>query len=152
MDFLKINKNKIKLFLFMFLASLIVFFVSMYIQGFVIRNSFVRFHFSYKPIRYEIFAYIMDLLRHFLISYASITFIRKNISFTGQYYNILKVTLLLLSFGVLNNILRGIFFNEILALKWLQVIMIILNLAIYYLIVCYIYHICQNKQNIKKAT
>ncbi len=139
MIFLKPSKNKIKIFLFMIPVSLVLSSIVILISRFAIENYYCS-----GCAAYRLFFLIIGALRYFLFSFFVISFASKKFSFAGQYYNILKVVMLLFSFNVLTKAFY-VFLYKITPLDismsyWFQASYFIYALLIYYIIACYIHN------------
>jgi len=133
MTFLKLTKNKTKLFLLLIISSFIVGILHILISRFLITN--------YYPDQHRLICFFIDILQDIIIAYLTIAFYKKKLSPRGEYYTIFKITLLLIIFSFLYQLFLSYivwqapdaFFSN-----WLNAGFAIINLAWYYLLSCLI--------------
>jgi len=134
MTFLKLTKNKIRLFLSMIIASFIAGILFILVNRFLIANYYLGWHQSIN--------FFVSILQHIVIAYLTIAFYKKKISPQGEYYSIFKVAILLIIFSFLYQL----FFSWVnwqipvtFFPAWLNALIVVINLAWYYLLSCMIY-------------
>jgi len=138
MAFLKLTKNKTKLFLAMIVASFIVGALSVLINRFLILNFYLEGQISY----HQLINFLISIIRYIAIAYLTISFYKKKISPQGEYYAILKIAILLAIFSFLYRLFLSyvgrqapdIFFSN-----WVNAGFVAINLAWYYLLICIVY-------------
>ncbi len=138
MVFLKLTKNKTKLFLAMIVASFVVGALSMLINRFLILN----FYSDGQIVYHQLINFLMSIIRYIAIAYLIIAFYKKKISPQGEYYSILKIAILLAIFGFLYRLFLSymsqqapdIFFSN-----WVNAGFVAINLIWYYVLVCIVY-------------
>ncbi len=135
MTFLKLTKNKTKLFLSMIVASFVVGALSILINRFLILNFYLEGQISY----HQLINSLMSIIRYIAIAYLTISFYKKKISPQGEYYAILKIAILLAIFSFLYRLFLSyvgrqapdIFFSN-----WVNAGFVAINLAWYYVLTC----------------
>ena len=141
MTFLKLTKNKTKLFLAMIVASFIVGVLSILINRFLILNFYSNGQIFYHQLIQFINLFI-SIIRYIVIAYLTIAFYKKKISPQGEYYTIFKITALLAVFSFLyrlflNYVSQGE--SDILFSDWVNAGFIVINLAWHYVLICTVY-------------
>jgi hypothetical protein len=139
MDFLKLTKNKTKLFLAMIVASFVVGALSVLINRFLILNFYSDGQIFY----HQLINFLMSIIRYIAIAYFAIAFYKKKISPQGEYYSIFKIAILLAIFGFLYRLFLSyvgrqapdIFFSN-----WVNAGFAVINLAWYYVLTCIVYN------------
>lgn len=138
MDFLKLTKNKTKLFLAMIIASFVVGALSVLINRFLILNFYSEGQIFY----HQLINFFMSIIRYITIAYLTIVFYKKKISPQGEYYAIFKIAVLLAIFGFLYRLFLSyigqqapdMFFSN-----WVNAGFVVINLTGYYLLACIVY-------------
>jgi uncharacterized membrane protein len=138
MTFLKLTKNKTKLFLAMIVASFVVGALSILINRFLILNFYSNWQIFY----HQLLNFFMSIIRYIIIAYLIIAFYKKKISPQGEYYTIFKIAVLLAIFSFLYRLFLSyvsrqtpdIFFSN-----WVNAGFAVINLAWYYLLICIAY-------------
>ncbi len=138
MVFLKLTKNKTKLFLAMIVASFVVGVLSMLINRFLILN----FYSDGQIVYHQLINFLMSIIRYIAIAYLTIAFYKKKISPQEEYYVIFKIAILLAIFSFLYRLFLsyigqqapGIFFSN-----WVNAEFVAINLIWYYVLVCIVY-------------
>jgi len=138
MVFLKLTKDKTKLFLAMVVASFVVGVLSILINRFLILN----FYSNGQIIYHQLINFLMSIIRYISIAYLTISFYKKKISPQGEYYVIFKIAVLLAVFSFLYRLFLNyigrqtpdIFFSN-----WVNAGFVVINLAWYYLLACIVY-------------
>lgn len=144
MEFIKPNKEKIRLFIIIILASLITAVLFMFLNRFWAVSYYVWSH----TLFYQLGYFIANILRYLLVAYLIIAFYKKKLSPTGEYYSIFKVVMLLWIFSFLHRSVIGYFSQnvpEIFFSKWINVEFFIVGLLWYYFLACVIYYFNNNK-------
>ena len=139
MAFLKLTKNKTKLFLSMIAASFVVGALSVLINRFLILNFYLEGQIFY----HQLLNFFMSIIRYIAIAYLTIAFYKKKISPRGEYYAIFKIAALLAIFSFLYRLFLSyvgqqapdIFFSN-----WINVSFVVVNLAWYYVLTCIVYN------------
>ncbi len=138
MTFLKLTKDKIRLFLSMIVASFIVGILSILLSRFVIVNYYVE----WQTLSYLFIHFFISIFKFIIIAYLTIAFYKKKFSFQGEYYAIFKIALLFIVF----NFLYQLFFSWVnwqipvtFFPAWLNVLLAVINLTWFYLLACIIY-------------
>jgi hypothetical protein len=139
MTFLKLTKNKTKLFLSMIVASFVVGALSILINRFLILNFYLEGQIFY----HQLINFFVSIIRYIAIAYLAIVFYKKKISPQGEYYAIFKIAILLAIFGFLYRLFLSyigqqapdIFFSN-----WVNVGFVAINLAWYYVLTCIVYN------------
>jgi len=142
MIFLKLTKNKTKLFLAMIVASFIVGVLSILINRFLILNFYSNGQIFYHQLIQFINLFI-SIIRYIVIAYLTIAFYKKKISPQGEYYPIFKIAILLAIFGFLYRLFLSyigqqapdIFFSN-----WVNAGFVAINLIWYYVLICIVYN------------
>jgi hypothetical protein len=145
MAFLKLTKNKTKLFLLMIVASFVVGALSILINRFLILN----FYSDGQIVYHQLINFFMSIVRYIVIAYLTIVFYKKKISPQGEYCAIFKITILLAIFGFLYRLFLSyighqtpdIFFSN-----WVNAGFVIINLAWYYVLACIVYNFTEIKK------
>jgi hypothetical protein len=96
MTFLKLTKNKTRLFLSLIISSFIVGVLFILINRVLIVNYYLSWQTLYQQLNFFI-----NILRYIAIAYLTIAFYKKKISPYGEYYTIFKIAILLLVFSFL---------------------------------------------------
>ena len=138
MVFLKLTKNKTKLFLAMIVASFVVGVLSMLINRFLILN----FYSDGQIVYHQLINFLMSIIRYIAIAYLTIVFYKKKISPQGGYYAIFKIATLLAIFGFLYRLFLSYMGQQVPDLffsNWGNVGFVVINLAWYYVLACIIY-------------
>ena len=133
MTFLKLTKNKTKLFLLLIISSFIVGNLHILISRFLITN--------YYPNQYRLNCFFIGILQDIIIAYLTIAFYKKKLSPRGEYYTIFKITLLLIIFSFLYQLFLSYIVWQVpdaFFSNWLNAGFAIINLAWYYLLSCLI--------------
>jgi len=138
MTFLKLTKNKTKLFLSMIAASFVVGALSILINRFLILNFYLEGQIFY----HQLINFFIDIIRYIAIAYLTMAFYKKKISPHGEYYTIFKIAILLAIFGFLYRLFLSyigqqapdIFFSN-----WVNAGFVLINLAWYYVLACIVY-------------
>jgi hypothetical protein len=138
MTFLKLTKNKTKLFLSMIAASFVVGALSILINRFLILNFYLEGQIFY----HQLINFFIDIIRYIAIAYLTMAFYKKKISPHGEYYTIFKIAILLAIFGFLYRLFLSyigqqapdIFFSN-----WVNAGFVVINLAWYYVLACIVY-------------
>lgn len=139
MTFLKLTKNKTKLFLVMIVASFIVGALSILINRFLILNFYLEGQIFY----HQLLNFFMSLIRYIIIAYLTIVFYKKKISPQGEYYTIFKITVLLAIFSFLYRLFLsyvGRQASDIFFSNWVNAGFVAINLAWYYVLACIVYN------------
>jgi len=139
MTFLKLTKNKTKLFLVMIVASFIVGALSILINRFLILNFYLEGQIFY----HQLLNFFMSLIRYIIIAYLTIVFYKKKISPQGEYYTIFKITVLLVIFSFLYRLFLsyvGRQASDIFFSNWVNAGFVAINLAWYYVLACIVYN------------
>ncbi len=139
MTFLKLTKNKTKLFLSMIAASFVVGALSILINRFLILNFYLEGQIFY----HQLINFFIDIIRYIAIAYLTMAFYKKKISPHGEYYTIFKIAILLAIFGFLYRLFLSyigqqapdIFFSN-----WVNAGFVVINLTWYYLLICIVYN------------
>jgi phosphatidylglycerophosphate synthase len=139
MTFLKLTKNKTKLFLSMIVASFVVGALSILINRFLILNFYLEGQIFY----HQLINFFVSIIRYIAIAYLAIVFYKKKISPQGEYYAIFKIAILLLIFSFLYHLFLSyiaqqapdIFFSN-----WVNAGFVVINLAWYYVLTCIVYN------------
>lgn len=139
MTFLKLTKNKTKLFLSMIAASFVVGALSILINRFLILNFYLEGQIFY----HQLINFFIDIIRYIAIAYLTMAFYKKKISPHGEYYTIFKIAILLAIFGFLYRLFLSyigqqapdIFFSN-----WVNAGFVVINLTWYYLLICIAYY------------
>jgi len=134
MTFLKLTKNKAKLFFLMIIASFIAGALFLLLSRFLIAN--------YYSGRHQSIYFFISIFQYIIIAYLTIAFYKKKISPQGEYYTIFRVAVLLIIF----NFFYQLFLNyagrqtpDMLFSSWTNMMFVIINLTGYYLLACVIY-------------
>ena len=138
MVFLKLTKNKTKLFLAMIVASFVVGALSMLINRFLILN----FYSDGQIVYHQLINFLMSIIRYIAIAYLTIAFYKKKISPQEEYYVIFKIAILLAIFSFLYRLFLSyisqqapnIFFSN-----WVNAGFVAINLIWYYVLICIVY-------------
>lgn len=147
MAFLKLTKNKTKLFLSMIVASFVVGALSILINRFLMFNFYSNGQIFYHQL-IQFINFFISILRYIAIAYLTIAFYKKKISLRGEYYAIFKITILLAIFSFLYRWFLGyigqqapdVFFSN-----WVNAGLAIINLAWYYVLICIVYNFAEMK-------
>lgn len=137
MTFLKLTKNKTRLFLSLIISSFIVGVLFILINRVLIVNYYLSWQTLYQQLNFFI-----NILRYIAIAYLTIAFYKKKISPYGEYYTIFKIAILLLVFSFLYHLFLSYIVQQvpdIFFFNWLNVGFVVINLAWYYLLVCIAY-------------
>src|SRR5680860_74809 len=137
MTFLKLTKNKTRLFLSLIISSFIVGVLFILINRVLIVNYYLSWQTLYQQLNFFI-----NILRYIAIAYLTIAFYKKKISPHGEYYTIFKIAILLLIFSFLYHLFLSYIVQQapdIFFSNWLNVGFVVINLAWYYLLVCIVY-------------
>jgi hypothetical protein len=138
MTFLKLTKNKIKLFLAMIVASFVVGALSILINRFLILNFYSNWQIFY----HQLLNFFMSIIRYIIIAYLVIAFYKKKISPQGEYYTIFKIAVLLAIFSFLYRLFLSYVSRQtpdIFSSNWVNAGFAVINLAWYYLLICIAY-------------
>ena len=138
MTFLKLTKNKTKLFLSMIAASFVVGALSILINRFLILNFYLEGQIFY----HQLINFFIDIIRYIAIAYLTMAFYKKKISPHGEYYTIFKIAILLAIFGFLYRLFLSYMGQQVPDLffsNWGNVGFVVINLAWYYVLACIIY-------------
>ena len=139
MAFLKLTKNKAKLFLSMIAASFIIGAFFVLINRFLILNFYSEWQTSIR----QFANFFISIVRYFAIAYLIISFYKKKVSPQGEYYTIFKIAMFLAIFGFLYRLFLN-YINqqlpEISFSNWASVGLVVVNLVWYYLLACIIYN------------
>jgi hypothetical protein len=142
MVFLKLTKNKTKLFLAMIVASFVVGVLSILINRFLILNFYSNGQIFYHQL-IQFINFFISILRYIAIAYLTIAFYKKKILPQGEYYAIFKIAMLLAIFGFLYHLFLSyigqqapdIFFSN-----WVNAGFVAINLIWYYVLICIVYN------------
>jgi hypothetical protein len=143
MVFLKLTKNKTKLFLAMIVASFVVGALSILINRFLILNFYSNGQIFYHQL-IQFINFFISILRYIAIAYLTIAFYKKKILPQGEYYAIFKIATLLAIFGFLYRLFLSymgqqtpdIFFSN-----WVNAGFVAINLIWYYVLICIVYNL-----------
>lgn len=132
--FLKLTKNKARLFLSMIISSFIAGVLFILINRFLIVNYYLGWHQSIN--------FFISIFQYIIIAYLTIVFYKKKISPQGEYCTIFKVAILLIIFSFLYQLflsyigrqMPNMFFSN-----WVNAGFVAINLVWYYLLSCVIY-------------
>jgi len=121
MPFLKLTRNKVKLLLLMIVASFIVGVLFILINRVLVLNIYFGKQVFYQ----QIINFFINILRYIVISYLTLSFYQRKLSFQGKYYVIFKISALLMIFSFLyqlflsyiNKFMPGILFSS-----WINII------------------------------
>lgn len=135
MIFLKLTKNKTRLFLSMIISAFIAGVLFILIN----RVLIVNYYPGGQTLYHQLIYFFIDIFRYIIIAYLTIAFYKKKISPQGEYYTIFKVAILLVIFSFLYRLFLSyigrqapdIFFSN-----WVNAGFVVINLAWYYLLVC----------------
>ena len=138
MTFLKLTKNKTRLFLSLIIATFVVGVLSLLVNRFLILNYYHGVQIFY----HQLINFFIDIIRYIAIAYLTMAFYKKKISPHGEYYTIFKIAILLLVFSFLYHLFLSyigqqapdIFFSN-----WVNAGFVVINLAWYYLLACIVY-------------
>lgn len=138
MTFLKLTKNKTRLFLSLIIATFVVGVLSLLVNRFLILNYYHGVQIFY----HQLINFFIDIIRYIAIAYLTMAFYKKKISPHGEYYTIFKIAILLAIFGFLYRLFLSyigqqapdIFFSN-----WVNAGFVVINLAWYYLLACIVY-------------
>jgi len=138
MAYLKLTKNKTKLFLAMIVASFVVGALSVLINRFLVLNFYSEGQIFY----HQLINFFMSIIRYITIAYLAIVFYKKKISPQGEYFAIFKIAILLAIFGFLYRLFLSYmgqqapdkFFSN-----WVNAGFVVINLAWYYVLACIVY-------------
>jgi len=138
MTFLKLTKNKTRLFLSMIISSFITGILFILINRFLIVNYYP----GGQDFYFQSINFFIGISRYIIIAYLTIAFYKKKISPQGEYYAIFKVAILLAVFSFLYQLFLScigrqapnMFFSN-----WVNAGFTVINLAWYYLLVCVVY-------------
>lgn len=138
MAFLKLTKNKTRLFLSLIIATFVVGVLSLLVNRFLILNYYHGVQIFY----HQLINFFIDIIRYIAIAYLTMAFYKKKISPHGEYYTIFKIAILLLVFSFLYHLFLSyigqqapdIFFSN-----WVNAGFVVINLAWYYLLACIVY-------------
>ena len=138
MAYLKLTKNKTKLFLAMIVASFVVGALSVLINRFLVLNFYSERQIFY----HQLINFFMSIVRYITIAYLTIAFYKKKISPQGEYFAIFKIAILLAIFGFLYRLFLSYmgqqapdkFFSN-----WVNAGFVVINLAWYYVLACIVY-------------
>lgn len=139
MNFLQPTKNKIKLFFFVILASLVTAVFVMLINRWFARNYF---HVG-NVIFWRTSMISVAYLRHFIVGYLIIAFHKKKFVLKGEYYSVFKVAVLLAVFSYLHQAVLAYVSQkapEIFFSTWINLEFFVASLLWYYLLACIIYY------------
>ena len=139
MTFLKLTKNKTKLFLAMIFASFIVGALSILINRFLILNFYLEGQISY----HQLINFFMSIIRYVAIAYLTIVFYKKKISPQGEYFVIFEITALLAIFGFLYRLFLSYMGQQVPDLffsNWVNAGFVAINLIWYYVLTCIVYN------------
>ena len=139
MTFLKLTKNKTRLFLSLIIATFVVGVLSLLVNRFLILNYYHGIQIFY----YQLINFFIDIIRYIAIAYLTMAFYKKKISPHGEYYTIFKIAILLLVSSFLYHLFLSyigqqapdIFFSN-----WVNAGFVVINLAWYYLLICIAYY------------
>ena len=150
MTFLKLTKNKTRLFLSMIVASFVVGVLSLLVNRFLILNYYHDGRIFY----HQLINFFIDIIRYIAIAYLTMAFYKKKISARGEYYVIFKIAILLLVFSFLYHLFLGYIGRQVPDLffsNWVNAGFVLINLAWYYLLICIAYDFngIRNKKNEK---
>ena len=134
MSFLKLTKNKARLFLSLIISSFIAGVLFILINRFLIVNYYLGWHHSIN--------FFVSIFQYITIAYLTIAFYKKKISPQGEYYVIFRIAILLAIFGFLYRLFLSyigqqapdIFYSNLVNAGF-----VVINLAWYYLLACIIY-------------
>ena len=139
MPFLKLTRNKVKLLLLMIVASFIVGILFILINRVLVLNIYFGKQVFYQ----QIINFFINILRYIVISYLTLSFYQRKLSFQGKYYAIFKISALLMIFSFLYQLFLSYISKlipGILLSNWINIIFVIANLAWYYVLVCIVYN------------
>jgi len=142
MVFLKLIKNKTKLFLAMIIASFVVGALSILINRFLILNFYSNGQIFYNQL-IQFINFFISILRYIAIAYLTIAFYKKKISPQGEYYTIFKIAMLLAIFGFLYRLFLsyiGQQASDIFFSNWVNAGFVAINLIWYYVLICIVYN------------
>jgi len=134
MAFLKLTKNKTRLFLSMIISSFIAGVLFILINRFLIVNYYQGWHQSIQ--------FFIDIFQCVVIAYLTIAFYKKKISPQGEYYTIFKITILLIIFSFLYQLFLSYIGRQtpnMFLSNWVNAGFVVINLTWYYVLACVIY-------------
>lgn len=102
----------------------------------------MNYYFSGYAVYYKIGQFVVGLLRYIIIGYLTIAFYKKKVSLGGEYYNIFKVVMFLLTFSFLHKTFLGYIGRiapDIFLSTWVNFSFVLVNLILYYLLACVVY-------------
>jgi len=137
MTFLKLTKNKTRLFLSLIISFFIVGVLFILINRVLIVNYYLSWQTLYQQLNFFI-----NILRYIAIAYLTIAFYKKKISPYGEYYTIFKIAILLFVFSFLHHLFLSYIVQQVPDIffsNWLNVGFVVINLVWYYLLVCIAY-------------
>lgn len=135
MTFLRLTKNKIRLFLSMIISSFIAGVLIILISRFLIV--------SYYPEQHQFIYFFIDIFQCIIIAYLTIAFYKKKLSPQGEYYIIFRVAILLIIFSFLYQLFLSYIGQQapnIYSSNWMNAGFLVINLAWYYSLSCIIYN------------
>jgi len=135
MTFLKLTKNKTRLFLSMIISSFIAGALFILINRFLIVNYYLGW--------YQSINFFISIFQHIIIAYLTIAFYKKKISPQGEYYTIFKIAILLIIFSFLYQLFLSYIGRQVPNISfsnWVNAGFVVINLAWYYLLACIIYN------------
>lgn len=139
MTFLKLTKNKTRLFLSMIVSSFIASIFYLLISRFLIANYYLGWHQSIY--------FFVDILQYIIIAYLTIAFYKKKVSPRGEYYTIFKVVIFLIIFSFLYQLFLSYVGRQapnMSSSNWVNAGFVVINLGWYYLLSCLIYDFDKN--------
>jgi len=139
MAFLKLTKNKTRLFLSMIISAFIAGALFILINRFLI----VYYYHEWQTFYHQLVYFFIGIFQYIIIAYLTISFYKKKISPRGEYYTIFKVAILLVVFSFLYRLFLsyiGRQWPDMAFSNWVNAGFVVINLARYYLLVCVIYN------------
>jgi len=138
MTFLKLTKNKTRLFLSLIIATFVVGVLSLLVNRFLILNYYHGVQIFY----HQLINFFIDITRYIAIAYLTMAFYKKKVLPHGEYYTIFKIAILLAVFGFLYRLFLSyigqqapdMFFSN-----WVNAGFVVINLTWYYLLACIVY-------------
>lgn len=147
MIFFKITKNKIKLLFFIYFISLLITYPFIFLTAIISRN--IGFE-NYKKV--NVIFHLLSYLKLFIVSYATILFLRKEFFIKKYFIDFIKVFFILFILGEISSKITTLFYkvfpSEIFLSNATQILGLILQIIISYIAVCFIVSFVDKKQTI----
>src|SRR6056297_1545352 len=138
MNFLKPNKEKLKLFLIIIFSVVTVSVLFVLVNPFLATNYFLIEH----PAYYRLSYFFINILRYFVIAYLVMILYKKKIVLKGEYYFVFKIFILLAVFSYLHHSLLNLIVSinpEIFFTNWINIEFVFVNILFCYLLAGIVY-------------